>query len=221
MLVYQRVAQQFSNITLGTYINFGYPQLQGLPRGPPFQGSFAWNFHPVWKAPQQKSMGPTFWREIFSRKWVMLMISLMFSGSQTVFLKGIFEAINFCTCHAQVGGSSSRHENYDDLRMFFIRIWTHVHLFFLATVIDFWSPLSPRRVCHFLFLARKLHGRVADFVGSNFFLTRHRCCLSLLNVFFFCLLGGCDNTMSCGDVQVHCMGGVGWVGWAVWRGGMR
>ena len=62
---------------------------------------------------------------------------------------------------------------------------THVHLFFLATVIDFWSPLSPRRVCHFLFLARKLHGRVADFVGSNFFLTRHRCCLSLLNVFFF------------------------------------
>lgn len=136
------------------------------------------------------------------------MISLMFSGSQTVsFLKGIFEAINFCTCHAQVGGSSSRH----GITMICACCSSESHR--CARIcpcnghrFDFWSPLSPRRVAIFFFWhANCMAGLLI--LWQQFFLARHRRCLFLLNVLF--------------DVQVHCMGGVGWVGWAVWRGGMR
>ena len=178
---YQRVTQHFSKITLGTYINFGYPQLQGLPRGPPFQGRNCLEFSPCLKSPLKKSMGPNFWREIFSRKWVMLILVDVFRKPNCVFFKGIFEAINCCTCHAQVGGSSSRHGNYDDLRMLFIRIAQMcTHLSLQRSSIWFLEPKG----CHFLFLARKLHGWVVEFVASNFF-WRVTGAVCLCSMFFF------------------------------------
>lgn len=171
MLVYQRVTQQFSNITLGTYINFGYPQLQGLPRGPPFQGPNCLEFSPCLKSPLKKINGTEFLKgDIFPKMGDVDDFVDVFRKPNCVFFKRDFWSYKLLHVPRTSWGFKLPPWKLRWFAHVVHQNRTDVHAFVLATVIDLiFGAHSRLEGLPFSFSGTQIAWQGCWFCGSNFF----------------------------------------------------